>query len=164
MDYRTKDKIKRGLKISIIVAVIGFMLAGIVLFSVVIYRRTVWNDFLMDFAGSIYESEEARAERADGNVKLSDHNKGSLYSMLTNGGFGFDLKRPADITETIFVYFDNGSKLEICDTEEGFVWVELYCANGEEYKFLLGKDVKFSNINIITSVKGGSVANEPWVE
>ena len=66
--------------------------------------------------------------------------------------------------EGIYVYFDNGSEMEICDTEEGFVWVELYCANGEDYSFLLGKDVRFSYIDGITSVKGGAVANEPWTE
>ncbi len=164
MDYRIKQKIKRGIGMSLVIAVIGFVVAGIVMFSTVIYRRTVWNDFLMDFAGTVYESQEIRVEREDGNVRLSSHNKRNLYNMLTNGSFGFDLFRPSDITERILVYFDNGSELEICETEEGFVWVELYCANGEDYQFLLGKDVKFSHINNITSVKGSAVANEPWID
>ncbi len=150
---------------SVVVAVIGFILTGIVLFSVVIYRRTVWNDFLLDFAGSVYESESVRAERPEDDVKLSAHNSSSLYSMLTNSGFAFDLTRPSNVTESIFVYYDNGSKLEICDTEEGYVWLEYYfAAEAKEYKFLLGKDVKYSNIKIITSVSGGAVTNEPWSE
>ena len=164
MNYRTKDKIKRAVKLTIIIAVIGFIVAGIVMFSTIIYRRAVWNDFMMDFAGTVYETNEARAVRDDGDVRLSEHNRRNLFNMLTNGSFGFALFRPDDITESIYVYFDNGSEMEICDTEEGFVWVELYCANGEDYSFLLGKDVRFSYIDGITSVKGGAVANEPWTE
>lgn len=164
MDYKTKKKIKRIVGKSIAIAAIGFVVAGIVLFSTVIYRRTVWNDFLMDFAGTVYETQEVRVEREDGNVRLSDHNKRSLFNLLTTDSFGFDLFRPNDITDHIFVYFDNGSEMEICNTEEDFVWVELYCPNGEEYKFMLGKGVRFSYIKSITSVKGGAVANEPWID
>ena len=164
MDYRIKKKIKRVITTSLILAVVGFVLAGIVMFSTVIYRRTVWNDFLLDFAGTVYETNEVRVERADGYVRLCSLNQRNLYNMLTNGSFTFNLFRPGDITESIFVYFDNGSEMEICNTEDGYVWVELYCANGEDYQFMMGKDVRFSYIKNITSVKGGSVANEPWID
>lgn len=164
MDYRTKDKIKRGVKTAVLIAAVGFIVTGIVMFSTIIYRRTEWNDFLIDFAGSVYESKDVRAERDDGNVRLSEHNKRSLFNLLTTGSFGTDLFRPDDITDQIFVYFDNGSKMEICGTEDGVIWIEMYCANGEDYKFLLGKAIRFSNIDGITSVKGGAVANEPWVD
>ena len=164
MDYRAKKKIKRIVTSSIAIAAIGFVIAGIVLLSTVIYRRTVWNDFLIDFAGTVYETQEVRVERDDGSVRLSDHNKRSLYKLLTTDSFGFDLFRPSEITESIFVYFDNGSEMEICGTEDGFVWVELYCPNGEDYKFMLGQGVSFSHIKNITSVKGGAVANEPWAD
>ncbi len=148
----------------LIVAVVGFFLAGLFVFGRMIHVQLQWKDFQIQFAASIYdagaEDGYLKADDTHEAVRVCPDNAILVLRMMQTGKAARlgELRNPQ---RRIWLQFSNGTHGILSEYGQGQTHVQFTGLDGEKFQIYLGR-CKFSNMITLLSVEGANFENAVW--
>lgn len=148
----------------LIVAVVGFFLAGLFIFGKTIHMQLTWKDFQIQFAASIYdagmENGYLKADDTHEAVRVCSDNAVLVLRMMQTGKAA-RLGAIHNPRRRIWLHFSNGTYGILSEYGDDQTHVQFTGLDGETYQVYLGR-CKFSNMVTLLSPEGGNFENTVW--